>query len=60
MQAWTQKASTQAEVKISILDNLYQLLPRPPYTDQDTDDVAERIYEYVRERSASGNDLNAA
>jgi hypothetical protein len=40
-------------VPVSILDNLYQLLPRPPYTEQDTDEIAECIYEYVRERSTA-------
>jgi type I restriction enzyme, R subunit len=46
-------------MKAHILDNLYELLPRPPYTEQDTDEVAKRIYEYVRERSASGDGLAA-
>jgi hypothetical protein len=59
MQDWTKNVATQAEVKVSILDDLYQLLPRPPYTDQETDEVAEHIYEYVRERSASGDGLMA-
>lgn len=60
MQDWTQKAATQAEVKIFILDNLYRALPRPPFTDTETNEVAERVYEYVWQRSSSGQDLLAA
>jgi type I restriction enzyme R subunit len=60
MQDWTQKAATQAEVKIFILDSLYRTLPRPPFTDAETNEVAERVYEYVWQRSASGQDLLAA
>jgi hypothetical protein len=30
MRDWTQNTSTQAEVKVFILDSLWQSLPRPP------------------------------
>jgi len=54
MQDWTQKEATQAEVKIFILDNLYRSLPRPPFTEEDTEVVAGRVYDYVWQRSARG------
>ena len=60
MQDWTQKTATQAEVKIFILDDLYRRLPRPPFTDAQTEEVAERVYDYVWQRSAYGPDLLAA
>jgi len=60
MQDWTQKASTQAEVKIFILDNLNRALPRPPFSEAESEEIAERVYEYVWQRSASGQDLLAA
>jgi type I restriction enzyme R subunit len=60
MQDWTQKEATRAEVKIFILDNLYESLPRPPFTDADTDEVAARVYDFVWQRSASGHSLAAA
>jgi type I restriction enzyme R subunit len=60
MQDWTQKAATQAEVKVFILDNLYEALPRPPFTDVETEEAAGRVYDYVWQRSASGLDLVAA
>jgi type I restriction enzyme R subunit len=59
MQGWTQKTTTQAEVKVFILDNLYKSLPRPPFTESETEEIAERVYEYVWQRSASGQDLAA-
>jgi len=60
MQDWTQKTATQAEVKVFILDTLYQSLPRPPFTDGETEEIAARVYDYVWQRSASGHDLLAA
>jgi len=60
MQDWTQKSATQAEVKIFILDNLYRSLPRPPFTETETEKIAVRVYDYVWQRSASGHDLAAA
>src|SRR5204863_9452513 len=37
MRDWTQNTSTQAEVKVFILDSLWQSLPRPPFTEDDTE-----------------------
>jgi type I restriction enzyme, R subunit len=59
MPAWPQNATTQAEVKVFILDRLYESLPRPPFTDAETEEIAARIYGYVWQRSASGEDLAA-
>jgi type I restriction enzyme R subunit len=60
MHNWTQNEATQAEVKVFILDNLWQQLPRPPFTEDETQTMAGRIYEYVWQRSASGHDFAAA
>ncbi len=60
IQDWTQKTATQAEVKIFILDNLYRSLPRPPFTEEETQEAAARVYDYVWQRSASGAGLLAA
>jgi type I restriction enzyme R subunit len=59
MQNWTKNTATQAEVKVFILDNLWQALPRPPFSDEETEAVANRVYDYVWQRSASGHDLAA-
>ena len=60
MPGWLQNATTQAEVRVFILDQLYESLPRPPFTEVETEDVASRVYDYVWQRSASGRDLSAA
>jgi len=60
MPGWLQNATTQAEVRVFILDRLYEALPRPPFTDAETEDIASRVYDYVWQRSASGRDLAAA
>jgi type I restriction enzyme R subunit len=60
MPDWTQNTSTQAEVKIHILDHLWKTLPRPPYTEQETEEVAARVYDYVFQRSTSGQSPLAA
>lgn len=57
---WTQKAETQAKVKVFILDNLYSAIPRPPFTEDETEQIAARVYDYVWERSASGQGFAAA
>jgi type I restriction enzyme, R subunit len=53
MHDWTQNRATQADVKIQILDSLWESLPRPPFTEADTEDLADRVYEYVWQRSAA-------
>ena len=53
MEQWTEKEQTQATVKVFILDRLYEVLPNPPYSPEETEEAAARIYDYVRERSAS-------
>lgn len=60
MESWTQNAATQAEVKVFILDDLWNALPRPPFTEAETEALAERVYEYVWERRMSGADRVAA
>jgi hypothetical protein len=36
------------------LDSLWQNLPRPPFTEQETQQLADRVYDYVWQRGASG------
>lgn len=59
MRNWTENTTTQAEVKVFILDNLWQALPRPPFTEEETETVAGRVYDYIRQRSATGPGLAA-
>ncbi|MGF6664088.1 type I restriction enzyme R subunit [Paraburkholderia atlantica] len=57
---WTEKEQTQAEVETFILDHIYQILPDPPYTPDDKQEVAALVYRHVWERSASNLILSGA
>jgi len=54
MNGWTGKEQTRAEVEVFILDRLFEALPGPPYTEDETQAAAARIYDYVWQRSATG------
>jgi type I restriction enzyme R subunit len=56
---WTKNATTQAEVKIFVLDNLYASLPRPFFSDEETEAIAERLYNFVWQQT-EGEQLKAA
>ena len=61
MPNWTQNETTCADVRISILDNVFVNLPRPPFTDEDADKLTERIYNFVCQRTTAGQSfINAA
>jgi type I restriction enzyme R subunit len=60
MHDWTQNTATQAEVKVFILDNLWRSLPRPPFTDEDAETLAGRVYDHVWQRGGSSHGLQAA
>ena len=60
MPNWTQNVQTQAEVRMSILDSLWERLPRPPFSEEDAELLTDRIYDYVWQRSATGDFLNPA
>lgn len=60
MPNWTKNTQTQADVKMFILDNLYASLPRPPFSEEETDTVAARIYDFVWQRSSAGAPFTAA
>jgi type I restriction enzyme R subunit len=51
---------TQADVEMFILDNLYTSLPRPPFSVEETESLAGRIYDFVWQRSAAGVPFAAA
>jgi len=59
LERWTEKEQTQAEVEIFILDHLFQVLPTPPFTTDEKQAVAKRVYEHVWQQSANGSFLTA-
>ena len=54
LERWTEKEQTQAEVEVFILDHLFQVLPTPPFTTDEKQAVAKRVYQHVWQQSASG------
>jgi type I restriction enzyme R subunit len=57
LEHWTEKEQTQAEVRVFILDRLFEALPNPPYSAEDTQRVADEVYDYIWRRSAGGYPL---
>src|SRR5437762_5730941 len=54
MPNWTRNAVTQADVQVMILDSLYSSLPRPPFTKEETETLAQRLYGFVWQQSEHG------
>ena len=48
---WTEKEQTQAEVETFILDHVYQVLPEPPYTPADKQQMAALVYRRIWQQS---------
>ena len=54
LERWTEKEQTKALVEAEILDHLFQMLPSPPFTDEEKQAVAKKVYEHVWQQSAAG------
>lgn len=54
MAHWTQNTQTQAEVEVFVLDRVHELLPEPPFTSEEKQAAAKRIYDFLWQRSMSG------
>jgi type I restriction enzyme R subunit len=52
MPNWTQNSATQAEVRMFILDTLWESLPKPPFTDEDAQAMADKVYGFIWQRGA--------
>jgi type I restriction enzyme R subunit len=55
MPRWTETAATQAEIRTTILDDLWSTLPQPPFDEQRIEEVSSRVYSYVWGRSAGAD-----
>lgn len=51
---WTEKETTRAEIEAGVLDEVFRLLPSPPFTDEEKQELAENIYRHVWQQSANG------
>lgn len=54
------KEQTQAEVEVFILDELYEALPTPPFTEAEKEQAASNVYQHVWQQAASGEFVRAA
>jgi type I restriction enzyme R subunit len=59
MPNWTENTATRSDVQIFILDSLWSALPRPFFAAEETQLLADRVYDYVWQRSLSGRGLAA-
>jgi type I restriction enzyme, R subunit len=59
LEQWTQKEQTQAEVEVFILDQLFQMLPTPAYSDIDKQRVAKEVYSFVWNTSSTWSGMEA-
>jgi len=55
LERWTEKEQTQAEVRIRILNHLFEVLPSPPFSDEEKQSLAKSVYQHVWQQCASGN-----
>lgn len=55
MHDWWEKEQTRAEVEVEILDQLFEVIPIPPYSEEDAQKYAAQIYNYIWQRCTSGN-----
>lgn len=53
LERWTEKEQTQAEVEVSILDHVFEELPTPPFTEDEKQMVAKRVYQHIWQQSAA-------
>lgn len=59
LERWTDKEQTQAEVEVFILDHVYATLPSPPFTDEEKQSVANRVYKHIWQQSIGSHSIAA-
>lgn len=52
---WTEKEQTQAEVEVFILDHVFQVLPTPPFTDDEKQTIAKLAYQHIWQQSVGAS-----
>ena len=56
---WRQNAATQADMRVRILDTLWNELPRPPYTESETGELSVRLYDFAWQRALGAGQTSA-
>lgn len=52
---WTAKEQTRADVEIFVMDHVLLTLPQPPYNEEEAQQMAEKIYNFVLQQALSGS-----
>ncbi len=60
MPMWTENPTTRAELRTTILDELWQYLPRPSFSDGDCEPLTDEVYAFIWQRTMSGAQLGGA
>ncbi len=50
----TENPATRAELRTTILDEFWQHLPRPSFSDGDCEPLTDEVYAFIWQRSVSG------
>ncbi len=51
---WTEKESTRAEVESEVFDEVFRLLPDPPFSESEKEELAAKVFEHLWMQSSSG------
>jgi type I restriction enzyme R subunit len=51
---WTEKESTRADVESEVLDEVFRLLPDPPFSESEKEELAAKVFEPLWMQSSSG------
>lgn len=55
---WTAKEQTRADVETFVIDHVLLTLPQPPYNEEEAQQMAAKIYDFVLQQALSGNRFN--
>ena len=51
---WTAKEQTRADVETFVMDHVLMNLPQPPYTEDEAQELAGRLYNFVFQQALAG------
>lgn len=54
LEQWTEKETTRAEVETEIIDDVFRLLPSPPFGDDEKEALAEKVFRHVWAQTDAG------
>lgn len=55
---WTAKEQTRADVETFVMDHVLLNLPQPPYSEEEAQKLATKIFDFVLQQALSGTNFN--